>query len=307
MSLTFSLNHRKAILNAKLNSVSKNGLFFPGNNGNTVILIHGLTGTPFEMKFLAAFLNKKGYSVICPRLANHGEPLEVLKATRWQEFYQSIRQTFVEIKENNNLIFAAGLSMGALLGLLLAEEFPERVSGVTCLSPTLFYDGWNMPWYRFFIPLAYATPLKYFFYFKEDYPYGIKNEAIRQYVQGYYTQARLSDIEKVDQYGYPYFPLTLLYQLQLLIKFLKPKLKNIRTPTQFIQAKDDDMTSLKNSQYLYDRIKSPDKEMVILYDSYHVITADQERGKVAESMERFFQRIAGGSNRIKYKEVSKDA
>ncbi|MCX5679899.1 MAG: hypothetical protein NTZ95_04505, partial [Candidatus Omnitrophica bacterium] len=60
-----------------------NGIFLKGNNGMCVILIHGLTGTPNEMKFIANFFNRKGYSVACPRLAYHGEPLWVLKKAKW--------------------------------------------------------------------------------------------------------------------------------------------------------------------------------------------------------------------------------
>ena len=40
-----------------------NGFSLNGANGATVILIHGLTGTPNEMRFLANYLNKKGYTV----------------------------------------------------------------------------------------------------------------------------------------------------------------------------------------------------------------------------------------------------
>jgi esterase/lipase len=51
------------------------------------------------------------------------------------------------------------------------------------------------------------------------------------------------------------------------------------------------MTSIKNSKYIYDRVRSEMKEMVFLYNSYHVISVDQERGIVAEKMEGFFSRI----------------
>ncbi len=292
MSVTFDINFKDSFT-AKSNTpyASNNGFFLEGNNESAVILIHGLTGTPHEMKFLAAFLNKKGYSISCPRLANHGEPLGVLKATAWPEFYQSARRAFLDLQKNYRSIFVSGLSMGALLSLLLAEEFPDKVSGVSCLSPTLFYDGWNSPWYRCLLPVVSATFLKNFFYFKEEPPYGIKNERIRELVHRYYSRASLQDIEGVERYGYPYFPVTLLRQLHLLVKHLSKKLANINTPVQLIQAKDDDLTSVKNSQFIYDRINSPVKEMILLYDSYHVITADQEREKVAQEMESFFNRI----------------
>jgi carboxylesterase len=294
MAVTFSFtSHKCDRLKQNNPSSNENGLFLKGTNGCTLLLIHGLTGTPNEMKFLANYFNKKGYSVICPRLANHGEPIGILKNTRWQECYQSVREAFLKYDSpsNQGQFFAAGLSMGALLALLLAEEFPERISGVSCLSPTLFYDGWNTPWYRCFLPLAYFTPLKHFAYFKEEPPYGIKNEALQQRVHRYYSKASLRTTEGLMQYGYPYFPVSLLHQLNLLVRFLRKKLPSIHVPVQLIQANDDDMTSIKNSQFIYDRVNSKIKEIVLLYNSYHVITADQERETVAQKMDVFFERI----------------
>jgi len=290
MSVKFYLNFRKNTgLNSGSNDLSKRGINLRGDNGSTVILIHGLTGTPHEMGFLARFLNSKGYSVVCPLLANHGKPIEILRKTKWQECYLSVKDAFTQAASGCGRVFVSGLSMGALLALLLAEEFPERVSAVSCLSPTLFYDGWNTPWSRHLLPLAHITGLKHFLYFKEEPPYGIKNEAVRSLVHKYYNKAKIGDIENVARYGYPYFPATLLYEIILLAKHIRQKLPRITTPVQLIQANDDDMTSVKNSQLVYDSINSKVKEIVLLYNSYHVVTADHERGKVASEMERFFR------------------
>ena len=292
MSVVFSLNFPKAAqAQEETNLPADNGILLKGSNQCAMLLVHGLTGTPNEMKFLAYHFYKHGYSVICPRLANHGAPLAVLKNTQWQEFYQSVREAFLQARKAHQQVFVAGLSMSALLVLLLAEEFKGEVAGVTCLSPTLFFDGWNSPWYRCFLPLVYRTPLKYWFYFKEDPPYGIKNEDIRQLVHKYYNGARLDDMSGVAKYGYPFFPLTLLYQLHLLVKHVIPRLGDISVPVQLIQAKYDDTTSEKNSQFIYDRVKSKMKEITLLYDSYHVVTADQERSQVAQKMEEFFEKV----------------
>lgn len=293
MSVLFSLDIRNFIRQRPKSDLPVDtGFSIKGDNGCTVVLIHGLTGTPNEMRFLATFLNKKGYSVICPRLANHGQPIWVLKNTKWQDFYGSVRCLFTEgeLKDARGPVFAAGLSMGALLALLAADEFEGRIAAVTCLAPTLFYDGWNTPDSKFFLPLGYKTFLKHFFYFKEEWPYGVKSEAIRERIERYYDTARLDDITNVDQYGYPYFPVTLLHQLQLIVKRLTERLPSMRFPVQMIQAKDDDMASVKNSKFIYDRIGSEEKEMVLLYDSYHVITADHERHIVSAKMEEFFRR-----------------
>ncbi len=272
-----------------------NGLHLSGDSGMTVILIHGLTGTPNEMKYLAGSFHTKGYNVSCPRLANHNQPLHVLKNTKWQDCYETVRQDFLRIKKSNpkETVFVAGLSMGALLALLLAEEFQDQISAISCLSPTLFYDGWNVPWSRHLLPLAYFTPLKHFFYFKEEPPYGIKNERIRARVHRYFSNVSLQEMGSITRFGYPCFPVTLLCELRLLVKHLAKKLPSVRVPVQIIQAKEDDMTSIKNAQFIYDKVSSPVKEIVLLEDSYHIITADQERTKVSHKMGEFFKNERG--------------
>lgn len=293
MAVKFSLDRR----HFKKHKPSKNssngkGIFLEGTNGSTVILIHGLTGTPNEMKSLANYLNKRGYTVIVPRMARHGESIWVLKGVTWQEIYASLRQVLLtgEASRITGPIFVSGLSMGALFALLLADEFRDRVCGVSCLAPTLFYDGWNTPFAKLFFPFAY-TPLRHIFYFKETLPYGIKNETIQNRIHKYYSTARLDDVEDAEQYGYPYFPVTLLHQLQLMVKHMNKKFPGMDFPIQLIQAKDDDVASVKNSKFIYDRVKSEIKEMVLLYNSYHVITADQERDTVAEKVTGFFDRL----------------
>jgi len=267
----------------------KPGVLMPGRNGRAAILIHGLTGTPAEVRFLAWFLNTHGgYTVSCPRLANHGQPMHILKKTRWQDFYASVRQAYQELRVNHDEIYVSGLSMGALLALLLAEEFQTGIAGVSCLSPTLFYDGWNVPWYHFLLPLASHTPLRDFTYFKEEPPYGLKSEQIRKKVHEFYQHANIRDMHDVDRFGYPFFPVRLLAELHRLVAHLEPRLPRVHCPMQVIQARQDDMSSVKNAQRIHDRVSSTRKEIVYLEDSYHVITADQERAKVAQSMLDFF-------------------
>ncbi len=297
MSVKFVVNFKKP---KRIETREENGFYFKDNGGPIVILIHGLTGTPNEMRFVANFLNKKGYNIVCPKLANHDQPIEILKDTKWQEFYESVRTAFLKADSENNHspIFVAGLSMGALLALLLAEEFPNRISGVSCLSPTLFYDGWNVPWTRHLLHLVNWNPLKNFFYFKEEAPYGIKNETIRQRIYDYYQQADLNDLSRLSKYGYPYFPVTLLCELQNLVKHLTKKLPNVHVPVQMLQAKNDDVTSVKNSQFIYDRISSQVKEIFLLHNSYHVITADDDRETVAEKIDEFFSRAKNHSKGI---------
>jgi len=286
MSLVFSLDLNTA--NTALET-PKDEIVLPGCLGRTVILVHGLTGTPNEMRHLAFSLNKEGYGVVCPRLANHGRPLQVLKKSTWEEFYAPLRELFLKTLETGDKVYVAGLSMSALFVLLLAEEFGERLAGGICLAPTLFFDGWNVPWYNRLLPLASYTPLKYRVFFKESSPYGIKNARIRGMVHRHYSRARLEDTDGLAKFGYAFFPVSLFHQLHRLARTITPLLGRVRAPMLLIHPQEDDTASVRNSRLIHDRISSPVKKLVILTDSYHVITADQEREKVAVEMKAFLE------------------
>lgn len=282
----FSLKEDRRLIT----DIPDTGFFLPGDK-DLCFLIHGLTGTAKEMSSIAQYLNKEGFSVAVPLMANHDKSISCLKRTSWQELYNSVRNEFIKYANEYENIFVAGLSFGALIGIMLAHEFPKKVKALNCFSPTLFFDGWgNKPKSRIFLPLVYRTPLKYWFYFKEEYPYGIKNERLRTKIENFYKEAKLFDYSKVHLYGYPVIPISCMYQNYLLSKKVISMLKEITTPIQIMQARDDDVTSPKNSYCIYDRVSSPEKEIFFLEDSYHIITADQERDKVAEKTADFFEK-----------------
>ena len=288
MPLIFSFKRRRS--GAPL-EVPKDDIVLKGSLPKTIILLHGLTGTPNEMRSLAFYFNKGGYSVVCPRLARHGLPLDDLKHVTWEEIYEGLRGVFMQALETGDRVYVGGLSMSALFVLMLAEEFGDKVAGGVCLSPTLFFDGWNVPWFHRLLPLASYSPLKYSVYFKESTPYGIKNEKIRAMVDRYFSKASLDDIEGISKYGYAYFPVSLFYQLQRLVRAVTPMLGRVNAPMLLIHPRQDDTASIKNSQFIFDRIASATKKLIILEDSYHIITADQEREKVARDMKEFLDLV----------------
>ena len=274
--------------NREINEIPDSGFFLKGDK-NLCFLIHGLTGTAKEMGSIGQVLNNAGFSVASPLMANHNKSISALKRTSWQELYASIRREFIKYEQTYENIFVAGLSFGALIGIMLAYEFPHKVKALNCFSPTLFFDGWSNPKSRVFLPLAYKTPFKYWLYFKEEAPYGIKNPRLRKKVESFYKDAKLFDYSKVHLYGYPVIPVSCMYQNYLLAKKVMSVLGKIQTPIQLLQAKDDDITSPKNSHFIYDHIGSPDKNIIFFEDSYHIITADQERDKVAQAAKTFFE------------------
>ncbi|MFA5231295.1 MAG: alpha/beta fold hydrolase, partial [Candidatus Omnitrophota bacterium] len=126
----------------KITNIPDSSLFLPGDK-NLCFLIHGLTGTAKEMGAIAQRLNKQGFSVVAPMMLNHNKSISCLKKTTWQELYNAIRAEFLKYADEYENIFVAGLSFGALIGIMLTHEFPDKVKALNCFSPTLFYDGWG--------------------------------------------------------------------------------------------------------------------------------------------------------------------
>ena len=264
--------------------------FFLEGDRNLCFLIHGLTGTAKEMGSIGQRLNKHGFSVASPMMLGHNKSISVLKRMKWEELYAGIKKEFLKYEGSYDNIFIAGLSFGALLGILLAYEFPGKVRALNCFSPTLFFDGWATPKLKILLPITYRTPFKYYFYLKEEYPYGIKNERLRSRIESFYTGSDLFDYSKVHLYGYPVIPVSSMEQNNLLAKYVMKILPKVTTPIQLLQAKDDDVTSPKNSFYISEHVGSKDKKVVLFEDSYHIIIADQERDKVAQETIAFFDK-----------------
>jgi carboxylesterase len=278
------------------NQTSTSDLRLSPGTGAHVFLLHGLTGSPSELAYVARRLHGDGgLHVWCPRLANHGEPLNVLAATPWRLLYENVRSDFLiardAARDDGVPLVVGGLSLGAVLSLLLAAEFPQDVGGVICLAPTFFYDGWNVPWLHRLIPLIDHTPLKYFAFFREESPYGLKDESLRERVGNAYRSVTLRANIDCGQHGYAHFPIRLFCESRHLIARCARNLRHVSAPLLLVQAVHDDATSPRNSTHIYHNVSSKQKDMLLLEDSFHMVTADLERDRVAETMIRFCQRV----------------
>ena len=273
---------------------------FPGRYGvfekrgkTGVLLVHGITGSPAEMKPLVRKLTGQGFSVACPQLAGHCSTLKELKQTRWSDWYASLEAAMERLGEECDTLFVSGLSMGALLALKLAADHPDRIQGVATLSATFFYDGWNVPRLRqrFLLPLAMYSPLRYFWSYHEPAPYGIKDDRIRNVIAAVYQNDSAGMPEK---YGYSEFPGVTIRETFRLIRAVKRDLTTIVSPLLIVHSTEDDMASLKNATFLAAGVSSDQVETFYVDDTYHVLTLDKRKDDVAARVAEFFRRIQTG-------------
>ncbi len=258
---------------------------------DSVLLIHGLTGTPSEMRLLGKGLNRAGFTVHGVQLAGHCGDMEQLLATDWQDWYDSVELAARRLRDHSDRVFVAGLSMGALLALLLAAEQPSWISGVGVLGATFRYDGWNMPHIgklSFLLPLVKRLGLGRNRVFMEEAPYGIRDEKMREYV----SAAMLGGDSSAA--GLPGNPWHSLAELYLLSAHVRKRLSDVHAPCLIAHAVEDDVAHIRNARLVATGVSGP-VEWLLMKDSYHMITIDRERRLLIERLGAFFGGIAGNA------------
>lgn len=263
--------------------------YMQGTNGKAVLLVHGLTGAPSEMRYVAKHLQRKGYTVYAPLLAGHGVTEAHIQNFKWEDWYQTVKESYYALAQNHTEVFAAGICAGGALALYFAGMNPGLLSGIALYSMTFKYDGWNIPKTRhinFLLPVVQKLKIEPWNSgsFAETHPFGIKNDRVREKVMNSATLAGCLP-------GFPWRSLTEMNKLNAEVKKLLPR---ITTPVLAIHAEDDDASSIKNACYLKSKLGGR-CDLHILKDSYHMIHVDHEKDEVAKATFAFFEEL--GSNK----------
>lgn len=251
---------------------------------HAVLLIHGLQSSPAELQPLAKRLNQSGYTVHAPHIRGygyeHGDNAHSI--THWQEWHAKALAEFRSLKLQYKTVAVGGLCIGAVLSLSIAAELGDEVAALSLLSTTMYYDGWSIPWYRFFLPIGYYTPFRYIYSYREREPFGLKNKQLRKWV------AREMSHKDSSMAGAAKLALPALHEAELLIKSVKKSLPRVTAPALIIHAVDDDVSTPRSARFVAENIGSKIVESVLLHDSYHMLTIDNEREQVAAETLRFF-------------------
>ena len=251
------------------------------NDKKAVLLFHGLTGSPFEMKKYGEFLFKNGYDVFCYSFPGHGERISEIEIVTWQDWCEFAQNKYNNLRKNYNQFFVSGLCLGAAMAVYLAER-NEDITGVVALSTTLFLDGFCIPWTIHLLPFALSTITRFYFTFPEDDCFGIKNER---------TRKSLAKITAKADIGMDNYPLNCVGSLLKLSKNVRKNLKKVNCPVLCIHSKYDNLSSPKSAKVVLNGISSSIKEYVELNDSYHMVLYDNEKEFVMNTVKDFLSKL----------------
>ncbi len=235
-----------------------------------VLLLHGLGGTPLEMREVALACANQGYTVACPQLAGHCRTYDDLKASRWQDWAASAEDALQSLSAICDTVVVGGLSMGAILSLHLALTQPSRVHGTMLYAPTIWLNGWVVPLHAYLFNLVFTKWVANQFDFPDLPPHGIKDPDIRVRIAAGLQSGDPS------QAGLPVTPGGAVLEHRWLVNSVKHRLGEIRQPALIVHPRHDDYADLDNVAYLMRHLGGR-VETHTLDDSYHIVTADRQR------------------------------
>lgn len=229
-----------------------------------VLLLHGFTGSPKSMKPWGERMAAEGHTVRVPRLPGHGTRWQDMNLTRWEDWYAEADRAYQELSKSCERVFVFGLSMGGSLTLRLAEQYGDAIRGIVLVNPAVHSERPD----RFLLPVLQAIV--------PAFP-GISN-----------------DIKKPgqDEGAYDKIPLKAAHSLTKLWKLVKDDLPKVRNPLLLFRSEEDHVVEASNSRYILDHVSSSDKTEVVLKDSFHVATVDNDAEAIVAGSIAFVNRLS---------------
>ncbi len=104
-----------------------------------ILLTHGLTDSPYQMRHLAAFFQRMGFRVMVVLLPGHGTQPGDLLDIHWQEWEKTVIYGADTLAAEVDELYLGGLSAGAALSVLHGSK-DKRVRGLFLYSPAFEID-----------------------------------------------------------------------------------------------------------------------------------------------------------------------
>ena len=228
-----------------------------------VLLCHGFTGSPQSLRGWAVRLAAAGYTVELPLLPGHGTTWQEMNRTTWHDWYGAVDTTLTTVRAKCSAVVVAGLSMGGALALRLAAERPSDVDGLVLVNPALSLNDPRLA----FLPLArrLITSVS-----------GVGDDIKRQ---------------GVTELAYDRVPLNALASMIALFADVIPRLGAVRQPLLLLRSTNDRVVPASSSRHVIDAVASTDVTEILLEDSYHVATLDNDADRIVEESLAFLSRL----------------
>ncbi|MED1471803.1 alpha/beta hydrolase [Bacillus salipaludis] len=233
--------------------------FFKGNHIG-ILISHGFIGTPQSIRFLGEYLAYQGYTVYGPRLKGHGTYYEDLEECSYPDWIQSLEDGYRFLQQQCRDIFIIGQSMGGTLSLNLVSKYPD-IQGIMLINAAMT----TIPEMEKF-----------------------KTKQAPRFIDEGSPDIKADDVHEI---AYEKTPIQSIHQLLSLMNETQKMLPNVTTPVLAFQSVEDHVVPPENTDFIMAHIKSDFKEIIPLYNSYHVASMDNEKEFIAEQCCFFIEKF----------------
>jgi carboxylesterase len=246
--------------------------FFPGSKSTGILLTHGFTGAPKEMRWMGEYLNRElGCPCLGVRLAGHAtRPEDMIRSTH-EDWLTSVEDGYHLLRGVADRVVLVGLSMGGVLSLITAARL-EVVGVVAMATPYGLPPDWRLNYTEIISKFIPYMP-------KSKDPPGT----------GWVDKAAWR-----EQVSYPENPLRSIGELKKLLDLLRESLPDVTAPTLLMYSTDDKylpLGSLESMEYIYNHIGATRKEKLVLSGCGHVLPRDAKREQVFAASAEFIQTL----------------
>lgn len=224
---------------------------FEGTSDKAVILVHGWTSTPYELRRLGAFLHERGYTVSGILLSGHGTTPSDLEKVTWSDWLSDVQKEYIRLKKSHAKVYIGGTSIGANLALLLAQK-ERNISGIVAMATPyrMKMEGGALIFAKFLLKLKKK-------YRRKFYPptFGLST-----------TITRLI--------SYQQYPVKSVLEAFAIVSQSRKNLKEVTQPILLMQSTHDHIVAKDSMEKIYAQVGSKIKRKKYVHKAYHTFISD---------------------------------
>lgn len=240
----------------------------PEGAKGTVLLLHGFTGSPWEVRPLGEALAARGYHVVAPLLPGHGRAPEAMLWVTARDWLATAEAALDALPTQR--VFVAGLSMGALLGVLLAARRVDRVAGLVLMAPVVGLRGLDARLLRALRRFSLV---------------GLKERWLTK------SSTDIEDpLERAASPILPRYPLARVLDLMTLQDLVRASVGAVRCPALVVAAEQDHVIDPAAVTWLHGRL--PGARLVWLQRGFHILPRDVDRARLFVEAGEFLDALA---------------
>lgn len=240
--------------------------FFEGTNGKGVLLIHGWTSTPYEVRRLGKYLNENGYTVYGMQLSGHGTVPKDLEGIKWEQWVADVRQGFAKLRETCDQVYVGGTSIGANLALILSKE-EKGIAGLILMATP----------YRLRLERTALLFAKLLMGMKKKYRHKL-------YPPTFGLSTTITRL-----ISYQSYPVASVLEAFELVKESRKDLHKVKQPCLLMQSTHDHIVCRHSMEEIYENIGSKKKTMKYIEKAYHTFISDIKNEHIFEDILNFLE------------------